>query len=119
MPENNLFVIGDPGYKENVLERHVAEAMDLYRSGQLPGSDDSTIALDAVVMTGDNFETDDQSFEDAVKPQFEEAFAVFDVPFYITLGNHDLVSTSKAEAEWKYAEKDEGGSPRLPPTNHW
>ena len=24
-------------------------------------------------MTGDNFETDEQPFEDAVKPQFEEA----------------------------------------------
>jgi hypothetical protein len=76
MPEINLFVIGDPGDKENVLERHVAEAMDLYRPGQLPGSDGSAIALDAVVMTGDNFETDNQSFEEAVKPQFEEAFAV-------------------------------------------
>jgi len=114
MAEINLFVIGDPGYKNNVLERHVAEAMELYRSGQLRGSDGSVIALDAVVMTGDNFETDDLSFEDAVKPQFEKAFAAFDVPFYITLGNHDLVSTSKAKAEWKYAAKDadKGGSPR-------
>jgi hypothetical protein len=27
MREVNLFAIGDPRYKENVLERHVAEAM--------------------------------------------------------------------------------------------
>jgi hypothetical protein len=114
MSEINLFVIGDPGFKENQLERHVADAMDLYRKGQLQGTDGTAIALDAVVMTGDNFETDDQSFEDVVKPQFEEAFAAFKIPFYVTLGNHDLVSKSKAEAEWKYAEKDEneGGSPR-------
>jgi len=114
MPEINLFVIGDPGFKENQLERHVAASMDLYRKGQLVRTDGNPTSLDAVVMTGDNFETDEMSFEDAVKPQFEQAFAGFDVPFYITLGNHDVVTHSKAKAEWRYAETDasEGGSPR-------
>jgi hypothetical protein len=114
MIEINLFVIGDPGFRDNQLERHVAEAMDLYRKGELVGTDGKPIALDAVVMTGDNFETDEMSFDDAIKPQFEQAFAAFDVPFYITLGNHDVISDSKAKAEWKYAEADasEGGSPR-------
>lgn len=109
--EINLFVLGDAGFEQNALEKQVAEAMELYRLGKLPGTDGAVVPLDAVVLTGDNFE--DQPFEDAVKKQFEEAYAAFDVPFYITLGNHDLPG-KKAEAEWKYAAKDaaEGGSPR-------
>lgn len=111
--EINLFIIGDPGFKENKLERHVADAMDRYRKGQLPGTDGTIVELDAVVLTGDNFESDEMPFEQAVTPQFEEAFSAFDVPFYITLGNHDLPQ-AKARAEWEYAEKDadRGGSPR-------
>ena len=111
MPEVNLFIVGDAGFQQNNLERRVAKAMELYRDGSLFGGDASPIPLDAVVLTGDNFE--DQPFEDAVKAQFEEAYAAFDLPFYITLGNHDLPG-KKAQAEWDYAAKDatEGGSPR-------
>jgi hypothetical protein len=110
MPEVNLFILGDAGFKHNTLERRVAKAMELYRDGSLSGSDGRTIPLDAVVLTGDNFE--DQPFGDAVKAQFEEAYAAFDLPFYITLGNHDL--GKNAQAEWEYAAKDatQGGSPR-------
>ncbi len=109
--EINIFVLGDAGFEQNALERRVAETMELYRDGSLSGSDGSSIPLDAVVLTGDNFE--DQPFEDAVKAQFEKAYAAFDLPFYITLGNHDLPG-KKAQAEWEYAAKDatEGGSPR-------
>jgi tartrate-resistant acid phosphatase type 5 len=109
--EVNLFVLGDAGFENNVLERRVASAMDLYRKGMLAGTDGGMVPLDAVVLTGDNFE--DQPFEQAIKAQFEEAYAAFDVPFFITLGNHDLPG-KKAEAEWEYATTDanEGGSPR-------
>ena len=48
MPEVNLFVIGDPGYRKNVLERHVAEPMESYRWGQLPLPDGAAIPLDVV-----------------------------------------------------------------------
>ena len=98
--EVNLFVLGDAGFENNVLERQVASAMDLYRKGILAGTAGGLVPLDAVVLTGDNFE--DQPFVDAVKAQFEEAYAAFDVPFFITLGNHDLPG-KKAEAEWEYA----------------
>ncbi len=86
--EINIFVLGDAGFEQNALERRVAKTMELYRDGSLSGGDGSPIPLDALVLTGDNFE--DQPFEDAVKAQFEEAYAAFDLPFYVTLGNHDL-----------------------------
>jgi hypothetical protein len=109
--EVNLFVIGDAGFKHNALERQVASVMDLYREGKLLGTNGVVVPLDAVVLTGDNFEI--QPFEDAVKEQFEEVYAAFDVQFFITLGNHDLPG-KKGAVEWEYATKDanEGGSPR-------
>ena len=59
--------------KDGDLERRVANAMDMYRQGLHHDGDGTTISLDAVVLTGDNFE--DQQFKDAVKEQFQEAFA--------------------------------------------
>jgi tartrate-resistant acid phosphatase type 5 len=110
--EVNLFVLGDAGFEHNKIQKQVADAMSLYRNGQLTGTNGARVPLDAVVLTGDNFE--DQPFEDAVKAQFEEAYAEFNLPFFVTLGNHDLPG-KKAKAEWEYAMKDaaEGGSPRL------
>ena len=105
--EINLIVVGDAGFKENALERRVANAMDLYRQGLHHDGDGTEISLDAVVLTGDNFE--DQQFQDAVKTQFQEAFASFDVPFYVTLGNHDLPA-SKARAEWDFGQPGRRGS---------
>ena len=55
-------------FKDDKLERYVADAMDLCRKGQLQGTGGTAIELDAVVVTGENFDIDDQALEDVVKP---------------------------------------------------
>ena len=61
--KDGLILVGDPGFKEDALERRVANAMDMYRQGLHHDGDGTMIFLDAVVLTGDKFE--DQQFKEA------------------------------------------------------
>lgn len=113
--EINLFVLGDQGVKD-VVEGHVAAAMDLYRRSQLHGGDGITeIPLDAVLLLGDNFEGKPYAVE--YHEQFADVFQNFDAPFYITLGNHDVIPDAEnnhnpdPQAQWT-----KGRPPNVPAT---
>jgi tartrate-resistant acid phosphatase type 5 len=105
----DLLALGDWGI-DTPAQAAVASAMKGY-------VEKNGIALDAVLLLGDNFYVDlEKGVEDpAWKELFERRFdrKGLDVPFYAVLGNHDY-SGGKAQIQLDYAKRNPGSRFKMP-----
>jgi len=104
----NLLAMGDWG-ANNSFQRHVASAMRSYLLN-------NHIHLDAVLLVGDNFYvrlrgTDDPLWQTVFEHMYDPA--VFNAPFYATLGNHDY-EHGKAQIEFDYSREHPESRWKLP-----